>query len=190
MKNTPSLTFKCGAPEPSVPNLDLPSNHGASSPIQAAVAASPNSMVVLRSSGSTIFEYGPAVISRPFSRPSGFHEALHRVDTVDVAGAAQGILKAATCVGRPSCPGRSRRCGANPLHSTVLGHDDQRLQWIRASAPGCWQHSALTASTHRSEVSGGIPCAARMPSRSCPMMKSSSWRTWHPGRSIYPSAGT
>ncbi|MNP49351.1 hypothetical protein D3C76_1435310 [compost metagenome] len=56
MKNTPSVTFRCGAPEPSVPNFDLPSCQTAFSPIQVAVAASPNSMVVLRSSGSTIFE--------------------------------------------------------------------------------------------------------------------------------------
>ncbi|MNG23757.1 hypothetical protein D3C84_1083970 [compost metagenome] len=69
MKNTPSLTFRCGAPEPSVPNLALPSCQVASSPIQVAVAASPNNMVVLRSSGSTIFEYGSAVTSRPFFKP-------------------------------------------------------------------------------------------------------------------------
>jgi hypothetical protein len=41
-----------------------------------AVAASPNSMVVLRSSGSTIFEYGSAVISRPFFSPAASMKPL------------------------------------------------------------------------------------------------------------------
>ncbi|MCY1441810.1 hypothetical protein D9M71_581460 [compost metagenome] len=56
MKKLPSVIFRCAAPEPSVPKRAWPSCQVASSPIQVAVAASPNSMVVLRSSGSTIFE--------------------------------------------------------------------------------------------------------------------------------------
>src|SRR5690606_9043769 len=90
------------APEPSVAKVGVATSQAGDSPSQVAVAASPNSNVVTRSSGSTTFEYGSAVTNMAFFSPAVTMRPLTMERPYTYPEQPNETSKAAIVVGGPA----------------------------------------------------------------------------------------
>lgn len=132
MKNTPSVILRCGAPEPSVPNLALPSCQS----LRPSTWPWRRHRTAWCAAVFRVDDFGVRVSGdQQAFQASGFHEALHRVEAVHIAWSSRGKYQMPRCgsAGR-ACPARWRRYGVAPSSSpfwvmTISASMDSRLRW-------------------------------------------------------------